>query len=112
MVVPPFRTEKNMLNLRMDPKSAVGYRSPCQVARRITEAWAEENLYCISCDADHVARLPCNSKAVDFMCPKCRSPYQLKSSRIWNERRVPDAGYQAMMEALRSDSIPNLLLMQ
>jgi type II restriction enzyme len=38
--------------------------------------------------------------------------YQLKARKSWSERRVPDAGYAAMMRALESDSTPNLLLMQ
>jgi type II restriction enzyme len=101
-----------MLTLQMDPSSAAGLKSRCQMARRVTEAWGEANLYCLSCDSDRVARLPCNSQAVDFACPKCSSSYQLKASRVWNERRIPDAGYDSMVRALRSDSVPNLLIMQ
>jgi type II restriction enzyme len=38
--------------------------------------------------------------------------YQLKAGRRWNERRVPDAAYGAMMAAINSDSVPNLLILQ
>jgi type II restriction enzyme len=53
-----------------------------------------------------------NTEAVDFKCITCRAVYQLKALKSWSEKRVPDAGYDAMMRALQSDSIPNLLIMQ
>jgi len=56
--------------------------------------------------------MPANSEAVDFTCPGCRSPYQLKAGRQWNERRIPDAGYDAMVRAVKSDAVPNLLVLQ
>lgn len=96
----------------MDPICAVGFKSSCQVVRKVTETWAEANLYCVACESDRVVPLPPNTQAIDFSCVKCRAPYQLKATRRWNERRVPDAGYEAMMRALRNDSTPNLLLMQ
>jgi type II restriction enzyme len=56
--------------------------------------------------------MPHNSRAVDFTCRSCCAPFQLKAGRTWNERKIPDAGYDAMMRALRSDAVPNLLVMQ
>jgi type II restriction enzyme len=96
----------------MDPKYADGFKSPSQIARRLTEAWAARNLYCVACKSGAVEELRCNVEAVDFACAQCSATYQLKAMRRWNERRIPDAGYQAMMRALRSDSVPNLLVMQ
>jgi type II restriction enzyme len=101
-----------MMNLRMDPSCASGLKSKCQVARRVTEAWGRENLFCSSCDSDSVQSTRHNTQAVDFICPDCRAAFQLKASLVWNEKRVPDAGYHAMMRALGSDSVPNLLVMQ
>lgn len=96
----------------MDPICAVGFKSRCQAVRKVTETWAGTNLYCVACESDHIIPLPPNAQAIDFSCARCRAPYQLKATRMWNERRVPDAGYDAMMRALRNDSTPNLLLMQ
>jgi type II restriction enzyme len=104
--------ENGRLNLRMHPKCAAGFKSPSQVARKVTEAWAAANLYCMACESDAVTRLSCNVEAVDFSCERCSAAYQLKAMRKWSERRVPDAGYDAMMRALRSDTVPNLLIMQ
>jgi type II restriction enzyme len=36
----------------------------------------------------------------------------LKSSRVWNPKKVVDAGYDAMIRAIRSDQAPHLLLLQ
>src|SRR5262245_43932013 len=99
------------MRLDMNADGAVGYRSRSQIARVVTELWVAENLYCPACDALNIAQAPVNSRAVDFLCAICAMRYQLKGgTRIGD--RVPDAGYEAMMEAIRSDSVPSLLLMQ
>jgi type II restriction enzyme len=100
------------MKLEMPSDAANGYRSGCQIARRVSEQWGVENLYCAACDCNEVDRAPANTKAIDFTCRQCAAGYQLKAGRRWNERRVPDAGYAAMMEAVESDSVPNLLVLQ
>jgi type II restriction enzyme len=100
------------VNIRMDPQYALGYKSASQIARKITEAWASTNLFCAACNSSSLATEPANTEAVDFSCPSCHAVYQLKAVKYWNERRIPDAGYDAMMRALQGDSVPNLLIMQ
>lgn len=101
-----------MLNLSMEASCAGGLKSQSQVARRVTEAWAAAHLFCAACTSDRIQALPHNSQAIDFACPDCSAPFQLKAARVWHERRIPDAGYEAMMRALASDRVPNLLVMQ
>jgi type II restriction enzyme len=101
-----------LLKLSMEPSCASELKSQCQVARRVTEAWAGANLYCAACDSNRIQALPHNSQAIDFACPTCSAPFQLNAARVWNERKIPDAGYHAMMRALVSDRVPNLLVMQ
>lgn len=101
-----------MLTLHMDASCATGLKSQCQIVRRVTEGWAGANLFCASCESDRIRALPHNSQAIDFKCPRCSAPYQLKAARTWNERKIPDAGYEAMMRALSSDTVPNLIVMQ
>jgi len=96
----------------MNPSCAAGLKSQSQIARRVTEQWADENLFCPSCSSTSVKRLAHNKPAVDFSCPDCRADYLLKSGMRWSERKVPDAGYDAMMTALMSDSVPNLIVLQ
>lgn len=96
----------------MDPADAEGLKSRSQMARRVTENWADENLYCSCCDSESLRSTPANTQAVDFTCPECLAVFQLKAGRRWSERKVPDAGFDAMMRALASDAVPNLLVMQ
>ncbi len=98
--------------LTLDTSIAADYNSKSQVARRVTEKWGEDNLYCSACDSNRLAQSPNNTPAVDFVCPQCRETYQLKSSAKWNEQKVMDAGYDAMMKAVQGDANPNLLVMQ
>lgn len=98
--------------LEMATDSAVGYRSGSQIARLITERWGASNLYCVACDHDGVSATPPNTKAIDFICPKCSAGYQLKAGRHWNARRVPDGAYETMMTAVLGDRVPNLFVLQ
>jgi type II restriction enzyme len=98
--------------LDMTRDAGEGYTSACQIARRISENWGKSNLFCAACNNDSVSPTTANTKAVDFICPKCASGYQLKAGRRWNEHRVPDAAYSAMMDAIASDKVPNLLVLQ
>jgi len=98
--------------LNMEQAAGIGYKSGCQITRRISEQWAAENLYCVACNSNSISPSPANTKAIDFHCPHCEAVYQLKAGRQWSERRVPDAGHAAMMAAIQSDRVPNLLVLQ
>src|SRR4051794_16152130 len=98
--------------LEMKQEFGAGYKSNCQIARQVTEAWGAANLFCAACDSKSVSRAPANTKAIDFECIECNAGYQLKAGRRWNERRIPDAGYAAMIAAIKSDRVPNLLVLQ
>lgn len=100
------------MDLQMDAALGALYRSGTQITRSISESWGEANLYCAACDSAQLSRTPANTRAIDYACHSCSAVYQLKSSRVWNERRVPDAAYESMIAAIRSDRIPNLLVMQ
>jgi len=91
---------------------AASYKSACQRARVVTEKWGKENLYCPSCVSDELSCAPANAQAVDYTCPQCAAPFQLKSraSRIGDS--IPDAGFYAMMKAIREDRTPNLLVLE
>lgn len=91
---------------------ATGYKSASQRARVVTEGWAAEQLYCPACSGNEIDATPPNTRAIDFVCGQCAQSYQLKgkSSRWGN--KVVDGAYDTLMEALRSDRVPNLLLLQ
>src|SRR5208337_2981453 len=69
-------------------------------------------MYCAACPSDCLIQKPNNCPSVDFACPKCTSPYQLKSRKTALTNRIVDAGYKKMLEAIHSDGVPNLVLLQ
>ncbi len=78
----------------------------------LSEEWCKRELYCPACDSDRLTGSKPNFPAVDFSCAKCEQPFQLKSLRNWNPKKIVDAGYEAMLRAIRTDRMPNLLVLQ
>jgi len=76
--------------------------------RVITEAWGEENLFCVGCASRTLRRCPSNTAGVDFICPACSNSYQLKSSAHPPARRIPDAAYWVMHRLIRTGNAPSL----
>lgn len=99
------------MNITMPISLAAGYKSPAQRARVVTEGWATEELYCPACSEDRLAASPPNTHAVDFECRRCTQSYQLKGKSSAFTGKVVDGAYKAMMAALLSDTVPNLLLL-
>jgi type II restriction enzyme len=97
--------------LQCRTQAAAAYRSGSQVARALTEDWCSRELYCSACDSDTLLQSRPNSPASDFTCPRCTQSYELKRSRIWKPRKIVDAGYEAMLRAIRQDKAPNLLFL-
>ena len=91
---------------------STNYKAGSQIASVLSEDWCARELYCPACDSNRLTGSKPNNPAVDFECGKCDQPFQLKSLRHWNPRKVVDAGYEAMLRAIRADRTPNLLLLQ
>ena len=85
------------------------YRSRSQVARVVTEDWCSRILYCVGCETDRLVQAATNTPGRDFSCRNCGEHYQLKSSSRLPTTKIVDSAYSAMIQALRSDSVPNLL---
>ena len=100
------------MNLQCRIDLASKYKAAPQIARVLSEDWCTRELYCPACDSDHLTGSRPNNPAVDFLCLKCQQPFQLKSLRNWNPRKIVDAGYESMLRAIRADRTPNLLLLQ
>jgi type II restriction enzyme len=96
------------MNLSMPSRLAENYRSAAQQARVVSEAWGSENLYCPNCQSPSLNPAPANTPAVDYFCPVCNSPFQLKSKSSPIGDRIVDAAYEAMRRAILKDSTPNL----
>jgi type II restriction enzyme len=91
---------------------AAAYQSGSQRARVVTEAWARSQLYCANCDSSSLGETPANNRAIDFVCPRCHAPFQLKAKHSAFGETVTDGAYTAMVAAIREDRTPNLLLMR
>ena len=100
-----------MMNLQCRTESALSYKSASQIAGILGEDWCKRELYCPACSSECLSPSRRNTPAIDFVCPVCDQPYQLKSSKSWNLRKIVDAGYEAMMRSIRADKTPNLLLL-
>jgi transposase-like protein len=100
------------MNLQCSIELAAAYKAGPQIARVLSEHWCSRELYCPACDSSCISPSRANTPGFDFTCPKCGQAFQLKSSRVWNPRKIPDAAYDTMIRTIRSDSAPHLLLLQ
>lgn len=100
------------MNLQCGIGCASSYSSASQIARIITEEWCTREQYCPACDSERLLPSKANTPAIDFTCPKCGQPFQLKALRKLNPKKIVDAGYEAMIRSIRADRAPNLLVLQ
>lgn len=98
--------------LQMSLALVTGYKSPSQRARVLSEAWARENLYCIRCVSERLKPAPPNAKVIDFVCPECEAPFQLKSQARAFSRRICDSAFEPMRQAIVQDRAPNIYALQ
>jgi len=88
------------------------YKSKAQQARVVTEAWGREELFCANCDSISLAGTPANNRAIDFVCPRCSAPFQLKAKHGAIGSTLGDGAFTAMLAAIREDRTPNLLVLR
>ena len=100
------------MELRLPIEEATRYKSLSQRARVVTEAWAERSIFCPACPSSNVARARNNTEAFDFRCSECGARYQLKASSRPITGKIFDAGYEAMMRAIRHDALPHFLVLR
>jgi type II restriction enzyme len=100
------------LKLELRPEVAAPYKSFSQRARVLTETWVQENLYCPACPSDNLHPTPKGERVIDFTCPNCDEPYQLKSQSHPFGDRVMNSAYEPKIEAIRAGTIPNFLFLQ
>ena len=100
------------MNLQCRAELGLNYKAGSQIARVISEDWCTRELYCAACTSDRLSSSRANTPAIDFVCPACDQCFQLKSLRTWGQKKIPDAAYDSMLRAIRSDRVPNLLILQ
>lgn len=100
------------MNLQCRVELARAYKAGPQIARVLSEDWCGRELYCAACSSDRLLSSRANTPAIDFVCPQCDQCFQLKGFKTWNQKKIPDAAYDSMLRAIRSDRVPNLLVLQ
>jgi type II restriction enzyme len=100
------------MKLELAPEIATNYKSFSQRARVLTEKWALENLYCPACPSDKLASTTPGKEVVDFICPDCDEPYQLKSQSHPFGNRVVNSAYEPKIKALHTGTTPNFLFLR
>lgn len=95
------------MDVALDPSVAEGYSSKAQRSRVITETWAEENLYCVNCDAGRIEAHRPGTQVEDFYCPSCDRRTQLKATRGGHGATVSNSAYDPKMEAIRANRAPD-----
>ena len=91
---------------------AARFISASQTARVDTEAWAGSNMFCPNCGCSALMHYPANRPVADFYCVQCSDQYELKSQSTAFGRKVADGAYYTKIERLKSDTSPNLILLQ
>jgi type II restriction enzyme len=99
------------VNLQLPTEGLDRYKSASQRARIGTEAWGALNFFCPVCKSPRLDVAPRNAAAVDYRCPKCDSPFQLKSQSKPFGSKIVDAAYSEMKRAILSDRTPNLYVL-
>lgn len=99
------------MDLNLQPELATNYKSLSQKARIMTEAWAEENLYCPACPSENLERAPTGARVIDFSCGECDENYQLKSKKGPIGRRVANSAYGPKIDAIRMGTNPSYLFL-
>src|SRR5260370_29670153 len=100
------------MNLQCKAELGLDYKAGSQIARVVSEDWCKRELYCAACSSERLSSSRVNTPAIDFACLECDQCFQLKSFKKWNQKKIPDAAYDSMLRAIRSDRVPNLLILQ
>lgn len=99
------------MNLHLPTHHGEGYKSASQLARRITEPWGADNLYCCACTSDRLTPERANTQVNDFLCPECVERYQLKSHSKKLGTGIIGSNYQKMINAVLGNKTPNFFLL-
>ncbi len=91
-----------------------GYKSPAQIARRLTEDWLARNMYCPICGAESIQPAEPNAPVKDYVCQNCRAQYELKSKKSTTARfksSVVDGVYRTMIQRITALDNPSFFFL-
>lgn len=100
------------MDAHLDPSVAENYKKKPQITRVVTEAWAEEEMYCPACPSSRLEPHRTGRKVEDFFCPRCDRRTQLKAKRGKLYNRVSNSAYRPKIEAIRGNRAPDYAFME
>lgn len=86
--------------------------SATQIARYDTELWASRWMFCPNCGNSNLSQFRANRPVADFYCSACGDQYELKSQQKKFGRKIANGAFSTKIERLKSDTSPNLILLQ
>ena len=95
------------MRLQLDASLGREYKSASQWARRVTEGWAKENLYCLACPSGSLSAHVANRAVEDFYCPACARRIQLKSKNGRIGATVSNSAYTKKVTAILAGRAPD-----
>ncbi len=99
------------MHLHFDGSRINRYTSRSQQARVLSEEWIQSNIYCVNCGYEPMHQYKNNNPATDFRCPGCDEKFELKGKRGRFGGKVVDGAYNTLIEKLRTEQNPNLVLL-
>ena len=99
------------MELSFDMTLSAGYKNHSQIARRITESWVYNNMFCPRCGCEHIEQFENNKPVADFYCPVCGNQYELKSKNGKFGKKINDGAYDTMIERITGNHNPDFFLM-
>lgn len=99
------------MSLKLPSDNLDQYKSASQRARVGTESWGAANFFCPVCDSPRLDVAAHGTATLDYSCPKCSSPFQLKSQAKPFGAKILDSAYSQMKRAIVTDRTPNLYVL-
>lgn len=98
------------MQLYLNPKLAVGYKSLSQKVRVMSESWVGSQIFCPSCGCD-IKKYKNNKPVADFFCQTCEEEFELKSKKESSIKKIINGAYNTMITRLQSNSNPNFFFL-
>jgi len=99
------------MQLKLNKKLALTYKSNSQIARVLTENWLKKNSYCPNCGKESLENYENNRPVADFFCSICSEDYELKSKTGNLGNKITDGAYATMIERINSTVNPNFFFL-
>lgn len=100
-----------MMEISFDAGLALGYSSPSQIIRILSESWMKDNMYCPRCGCNKLGKFQNNRTVADFYCPSCSSEFELKSHKGVLKGKIMDGAYSSFIKRITSNNNPDFFFL-